>query len=51
MDKRSERASHHSRYTDGKYAHEKMLYIVCHWEIQTETKMRYYCTPTRKAKI
>ena len=46
----SEQIPYQRRYTDSKKAHEKMLHIICHKEVQIQAIMRNHCTTIRMAK-
>lgn len=37
-----------NRYKDGQWAHEKLLNIISHWEMQIKSMWRYHFIPTRK---
>ena len=42
---------HQRRYTDGKSAHEQILDIISHWEVQLKTSVRYHYAPVSMAAI
>lgn len=42
MGKRCEQLSHQWGYTEEKYSHEKILYIIWHWRQTSTTKINYY---------
>ena len=46
-----EQTFHQRRYTDGKWAHEKMFYIIIHWGNVNQNHTRNYYTPIRMAEL
>lgn len=51
MSKRREQALPQKRHTNGHHAHDKVLNVLIHQEMQSKTTREHLLTPTRTAEI